>query len=426
MGNIDRHLEDCIVESLKAFPVVYIAGPRQSGKTTLVQRIAATRHKARYITFDDIQMRSAAQRDPDAFLRSLDGATVLDEIQLAPELYRPLKIIVDENRAHADAGRGKFLLTGSASIMALPNLSDALVGRMALHTLLPLSTNEVQNTANNFIEQAFLNEWKFAQLPNENITAMMIQASFPELLTLKNHSLRYEWCNSYINTILQRDIRALMEVEKLEALPDMLRLLASRTGGLLNESSLSDDIQINHLTCKKYRLLLEGLFLTRTVPAWSNNLGKRLIKAPKVYINDINIIAYLLNIDLNDLPHQNPKLFGHILENFVAVELSKQLTFSETHATLYHYRTSSKQEVDFILEGPQNHVVGIEVKSNSKVSARDFRHLEVLKIDLGKKFLRGFVMYNGNDIVPFGENMWAIPVATLWQSLDLNASTIRH
>lgn len=415
MKIIDRLIEDRVVQSLEASPVVYIAGPRQSGKKTLAQHIASTRHKATYITFDDLQIRSAAQRDPDAFLRSLAGPTVLDEIQLAPELYRPLKIIVDENRGLNDGGRGQFLLTGSASIMALPKLSDALVGRMALHTLLPLSAGEIQhNDKDSFIDNVFLKEWKFEQKTTDNIIHMMTRASFPELLTLKNHALHYEWCNGYINTILQRDVRALMEVEKLGALPDMLRLLASRAGGLLNEATLSNDIEINHITVKKYRLLLEGLFLTLTIPAWSHNLGKRLIKAPKVYINDMNLMSYLLNTDLNDLPQENPLLFGHALENFVAVELAKQITFSKTRSMLYHYRTSSNQEIDFILEGPQNHVVGIEVKANSKVSARDFKHLDALKNDLGTKFHRGFVLYQGNDITPFGADMWAIPITALW------------
>ena len=334
---------------------------------------------------------------------------------MVPELFRPLKIIVDENRNQKDGGRGRFLLTGSASVMALPQLSDALVGRMALHTLYPLSAMEVQNkTQHSFIDNAFLKDWKVEKVTKENVIQMMNSASFPELLTLKNNSLCYEWCNNYINTILQRDVRVLMEVEKLGALPDLLRLLASQTGGLLNEASLSSDIGINTITAKKYRSLLEGLFLTLTIRAWSKNLGKRLIKSPKVYIGDLNLMAYLLNVDLSDLPRINPKLFGRALENFVAVELTKQLTFSKTHAALYHYRTTSKQEIDFILEGPQNDVVGIEVKANSKVEAMDFRHLEGLKNDLGKKFRRGFVLYQGNDILPFGKDMWAMPVSMLW------------
>jgi len=125
----------------------------------------------------------------------------------------------------------------------------------------------------------------------------------------------------------------------------------------------------------------------------------------------------LLNINLQYLPQINPMLFGQVLENFVAIELTKQLTYSDTHARLYHYRTASGQEVDFILEGIQNHIVGIEVKARSQVSPKDFQHLETLKQEIGEKFRRGFVFYSGTDIVPFGENMWAIPFSALWLSV---------
>jgi hypothetical protein len=415
MKSISRSITNHVIEALQAFPVVYIAGPRQSGKTTLVQHIAATEHKAQYLTFDDLQIRSAAQRDPEAFLRSIEGPVVLDEIQMVPELFRPLKMIVDENRGVKGGGRGKFLLTGSASVMALPKLSDALVGRMSLHTLLPLSAQELQgDSAYNFIDRVFTQQWKFGQLPKGNTIKMMLEASFPELLSLKNQTLCYEWCNGYINTILQRDVRVLMEVEKLNTLPDVLHFLATRTGGLLNDAVLSRGINLNHITTKRYRALLESLFLTFTVPAWSNNLGKRLIKAPKVYINDLNLLAYLLNVNLLELPQKNQMLFGQVLENFVGIELSKQLTFSNIRAKLYHYRSTSGQEIDFVLEGPGSRVVGIEVKARSKVNAKDFHHLEAFSEELGEKFHCGLVLYQGVDIVPFGKKLWAVPLSALW------------
>ena len=415
---ISRFLKNAIVQSLESFPAVYIAGSRQCGKTTLARSIAATRSKMAYVTFDDIQMRLAAQQDPNAFLRAFEESVVLDEVQLVPELFRPLKMLIDENRHKSHNGRGKFLLTGSANIMSLPQLSDALVGRMALHTLMPFSVAETcQSGQTNFIDDAFSKDWKLKQLPKVNLIQIMVKASFPELFALKQHALQYKWCNGYINTLMQRDIRALMEVEKIAMLPNLLRLLAARTSGLLNEAGLARDASLNHLTIKRYRLLLESLFLTLSIPAWSSNLGKRLIKASKVYISDLNILAYLLNINLQDLPQINPMLFGQVLENFVAIELTKQLTYSDIHARLYHYRTASGQEVDFILEGIQNHIVGIEVKARSQVSPKDFQHLETLKQEIGEKFRRGFVFYSGTDIVPFGENMWAIPFSALWLSV---------
>ncbi len=416
MKEIRRLAEDRIIKSLQSFPVVYIAGPRQSGKTTLVQNIARTRHKADYITFDDLQTRSAAQKDPETFIRSFNGPVVLDEIQMVPELFRVLKIVVDENRKRKDAGKGRFLLTGSANVMALPKLSDALVGRIALHYLLPFSAQEISKSiSTSFIDRAFCEDLSYAGRKEESLTEVMRRASFPELLNFSDPSVCYEWCNGYMNTILQRDVRLLLEIEKIAALPDLLRLMASRTGGLLNEASLTRDCELNHITLKKYRILLENLFLTLSIPAWSMNPGKRLVKSPKIYISDLNLLAYLNNIDMSNLPGLDRKLFGSFLENFVAAELTKQLTFSKIRARLYHYRTASGQEVDFILEGPENTVAAIEVKSAAKVTAHDFRHLEALRNDIGNKFKRGFVLYQGSRIVPFGSDLWAIPFSSLWQ-----------
>lgn len=413
---IKRLLEHRIVHSLNNFPAVYLAGPRQSGKTTLAERIAATTHPADYVTFDNLQLRSAAQNDPEAFLRGFKGPVVLDEIQMVPEIFRPLKIIIDENRHRSDGGCGQFLLTGSASVMALPRLSDALVGRMALHTLLPFSACEVvENTDADFIEKAFSKEWFFEKRTPKDLTKMLFNASFPELLSLHDATAqtRYEWCNGYLNTVLQRDVRSLLEVDKLTMLPDLLHLLGSRTGGVLNEASLSRILELNQLTVKKYRLLLENLFLTLSIPAWSTNLGKRLVKSPKVYLNDLNILAYLLNVEISELKQKNPILFGQLLENFVAIELNKQITFSNKRVRLYHYRTNTGQEIDFLLEGSEG-VVAIEVKANSSVSPKDFRHIESLQKDLGDRFHRGFVIYQGSDIVPFGERLFSLPLDALW------------
>ena len=415
MQKLNRYIENKIVKSLKAFPVVYIAGPRQSGKTTLVRHIAETKHKAHYMTFDDLQTRSAAKNDPMAFLKGLKGNVVIDEVQMAPEIFRPLKIIVDKNREAKNKGRGRFLLTGSSNIMALPKLSSALVGRMILHTLYPFSASEISETPSHLIKKMFSRDWAFKNQKSMDIINILKGSSYPELFNLNNHEVNHEWCNSYLNTILQRDVRMLLEADKISSLPDMLHLFGTRTGGLLNEASISRNIDLNHLTIKKYRVLLENLFLILSIPAWSHNLGKRLIKAPKIYLADINLLSYLLNTDIADLPKINPRLFGSVLENFVAVELSKQLTFSDIRARLYYYRTSSGQEVDFILEGPENKICAVEVKAASALTHRDFRHLKKLQADLGQKMRNGFIIYTGDQITAFGDRLYAIPLSTLWR-----------
>ena len=411
MKEIPRLIEDRIVRSLRAFPVIYIAGPRQAGKTTLVKRIASSRHSAEYITFDDIQLRSAAIEDPEAFLKSLEGPTIIDEVQMVPEIFRPLKMLVDENRKS-----GRFLLTGSASIMALPQLSDALVGRMVLHTLQPFSAGELQKKSlKSFIDHIFGSgrPFKLKKYKTDN-RKIFFSSSFPELAKLNNDDLKHEWCNGYIDTILQRDVRSLLDINKISGIPDMLRLLAARTGGLLNEAELSRTTKLNHITAKKYRLLLESLFLTLSIPAWSSHKGKRLIKSPKIYLNDLNLLSYLLNLNSKNLSAKNPLLWGQFLENFVAVELNKQLTFSRNRAGLYHYRTSTGREIDFLLEGPEGKIVALEIKATQKVSAKDFSHIKALQKDFNKNFHCGLVLYQGKTVLPFGRNLFALPLDALW------------
>ena len=415
MQYVERFVEEKIVNSLKAFPAVYIAGPRQSGKTTLVKRICTSRHPAGYYTFDDLQYRSAAEHDPEAFLRGLKGNVVLDEIQLVPSIFRPLKIIVDENRQSENGGRGKFTLTGSANVMALPQLSDALAGRMSVHNLLPLSATELYTTREaNFIDRAFSDNLNFNTDDEYDLNHVLRNASFPELLTLEDVLIRREWCNSYLQTVLLRDIYSLLEVQKIASLPDMLTLFATRTGGLLNEASLSRDLGLNHLTTKKYRILLESLFLTLPVPAWKGNFGKRLVKTPKVYLSDINLLFHLLPLEQNVIQSIDRMQVGKIIENFVAIELAKQLTFSTTPARLYHYRTSSQQEVDFVLELHNSQIIGIEVKSTSRISSKDFRNLQTMENDIGEKFKYGFVVNPGNKVVQFGSRLYSLPLASLW------------
>ena len=415
MKQVKRLIEEKIIKSLNAFPVVYIAGPRQSGKTTFVKHLAQTKYKADYITFDDISLRLSASANPELFLRSFKNPVVIDEVQMVPEIFRFLKIMVDEARSTGSGGRGKFLLTGSASVMALPRLSDALVGRMALHKLLPFSACETLNNKD-FISFIFQEEVSFSHrsytLPK--LGDVFKQSSFPEIATLSSNQLQYEWCNGYLNTLLQRDVRMIMKIEKMTSLPNMLRLLSTRTSSLLNITNLCRDTGLNHITVKKYQGLLESLFLTFSIPAWSTNLGKRLIKTQKVYLSDLSLLAYLLNTNLQDFNSPSHHLSGQVFENFIAIELSKQLTFSNARAKLYHYRTASKQEVDFLLEGENQKVVAIEVKSKDNISKNDFRHIQALQNEISRNFHLGLIVYRGKNAIPFGKRLWAIPFNLLF------------
>ena len=413
---IPRRLATHVLDALEDFPVVYVNGPRQAGKSTLVQSLAADRWPAEYVTFDDASMLGAADASPETFLRAYDKNLVLDEAQMAPGIFRALKILVDDARLNnASTANGRFLLTGSANVLALPGLSDAMVGRMSIHTLYPLAAVEVTKSSNSFLSTLMSNNFYPGKADSEiRVTEIIRQAGFPELIG-KNAKASERWFESYITTILQRDVRQIAQIEKLGVLPNLLRILASRAGGLINEADIARSIGQNAVTAKNYRVLLQMLFLTFDVKPWFRNIGKRLVKSPKGYLVDTSLLCHLQQIDLEKTASSDPHIFGHIIENFVATELLKQLSFSDLRAELFHFRTSDGKEVDFVVEQPNGLLAGIEVKGRDAVSNKDFNGLRVLQQQTGRDFVCGIILYRGNKYIPFGDQLWAVPLSALWE-----------
>ena len=212
--------------------------------------------------------------------------------------------------------------------------------------------------------------------------------------------------DSYITTILQRDVRDLSNIEKLAAVPRLLTLLASRICALLNCADTARALSMSQMTLRRYLALLEATFLIVLLPAWSSNLGKRLIKSPKLLLGDTGLLGHALGLDRERLNRERT-LLGHVLENFVAMELTKQLGWSQSRSKLFHFRTAAGTEVDFVLENPAGQLVGIEVKSAKTIQAKDFRGLKALADLTGDRFQGGFVLNTGSTIVPFAKNLHA-------------------
>jgi predicted AAA+ superfamily ATPase len=206
----------------------------------------------------------------------------------------------------------------------------------------------------------------------------------------------------------------LANIEKITEIPRLLALLASRLAELLNYTDLSRSLAIPLSTLKRYFALLEATFLVRLLPAWFANIGKRLTKSPKLLISDTGLVAYLLGLNLQGLQNNRERL-GHLLENFVAMELIKQMGWATTRVRAYHFRTESGQEVDLILEDAAGRIVGIEVKAAVSLDAHDLRGLKALAELSGDRFIRGIVFYLGNVVVPFGKNLWAVPLSMAWR-----------
>jgi predicted AAA+ superfamily ATPase len=408
---LTRNITANLLAALADSPVVLLNGARQTGKSTLVKTIAAKEHPARYLTLDDVSVLSAIRHDPQGFLAGLDGPVIVDEVQRAPELFVSIKAEVDRNRQP-----GRYLLTGSANVLLLPKLSESLAGRMEILSLWPLSQGELEGVREGFVDALFADKLPSIQPSAEDRAALLeriIRGGYPEVVSRANEARRRAWFGSYLTTILQRDVRDLANIEGLTDLPRLLSLLATRSAGLINFAELSRTSTIAQSTLKRYMGLLETTFLVQHLPAWSGNLGKRLVKAAKLTLNDTGLMAHLLGTTGERMVSEG--LIGPLLENFVAMELRKQITWSELQPQMFHWRTQTGQEVDILLEDARGRIVGIEVKASATVGSQDFKGLKALAEAIGDRFLRGIVLHTGRESIPFGSSLYAMPVDALWR-----------
>ena len=406
MNMIHRALSMQLLAALTDSPVVFVNGARQTGKSTLVQWIAGDKHPARYLTLDDAAVLTAAGRDPAAFLDGLDGPVVIDEVQLAPDLFRAVKLEVDRDRTP-----GRFLLTGSANVLLLPHLSESLAGRMEILTLWPFSAGELEGTHESFIDDVFSPAGPAVPQRSKADTRAalferILTGGYPEVTQRPSPDRRRAWFGSYLTTILQRDIRQMADIEGLMLLPRVLALLAAQCGGVINVASLSRDTGISQPTLKRYLTLLEAAFLVQPLRAWSGNTSKRLTRKPKVFLNDTGLMAYLLGIDSVDAMDRTT-LGGALLESFVAQELRKQIGPSRTRPEMFYYRTTTGREVDFVLEDRRGQLVGIEVKAAATIRPRDLTGMTDFSQAVGKRFARGIILYTGHQSVAFAANLHA-------------------
>lgn len=408
-----RHITDSLLDALADTPAVLVNGARQTGKSTLVQSPELEDQNRQYLTFDDPGILAAAKLDPNGFVAGLNAPVTLDEVQHVPELFPVIKAAVDRNRQP-----GRFLLTGSADAMLLPKLSESLAGRMEALTLWPFSQGEMHGVRESFVDKLFSPKpvgWsgKSAMVRRDELLATVLAGGYPPAVARQRVVRRDAWFQSYVVTMLQRDIRDLANIADVTAVPRLLAVVAARAGGLLNFADLSRTVALPQTTLKRYFALLESTFLVQLLRPWATNLGKRVIQTPKVYLNDTGLLAHLLGITIDRLKAEG-NLAGGILENFVLMELRKQSTWSSTQPELFYWRTASGQEVDVVLEDRAGRLTGVEVKAAATLGANDVRGLQALASEAGKKWVRGVVLYTGNEVVPFSSNLHGVPITQLW------------
>lgn len=403
-----RFIEPRVRDAMADTRVVLIAGPRQSGKTTLAEKLA--NDAMPFLTLDDLTTLDVVRADPVGFIRGLDRA-VIDEVQRAPEILLAIKRSVD-----TDKRPGRFLLTGSANLMTLPQVADSLAGRMEIAELLPLSQSELRRTPCDFLQRVL--QGKAPTVGEPIVGAQLVQrvlaGGYAEALQRGSPSRRQKWFLDYTKAIIERDVRDIAQIEHARQMPKLLLVLAQHSGQLVNYSGIGAPLGISHVTTQKYSAVFEQLYLTRTLQPWHTNELKRLVKTPKLHFLDSGLLMALRNISATRIEADRPA-FGALLETFVLAELLKLASWSEERLEFFHFRDRYDNEVDIVIEDSHGHVVGVEVKAAATVTTADFSGLRKLAEACGKRFILGLVLYDHHTVVPFGERLFATPISALWK-----------
>jgi predicted AAA+ superfamily ATPase len=407
---IERHVRPAVVEALAEARAVCLLGARQTGKSTLVRAIADCEHPAEYLTLDDEATRLSAQEDPTGFIAGVSGSTVIDEVQRAPDLMLAIKERLDTNNR-----RGQFLLAGSANILTLPTIADALPGRVDYVRLWPFSQGELAGRRETFVDRLFGGEalrTDDAEVGRGAYAERIVAGGFPDAQNRSPRG-RARFFTSYVSTILGRDLRDIASVRDTDGIERLLRILATRSAALVSSRGISGELGIDHKTVAAHTRILEDLFLVWRLQPWHVNLGSRLVKTPKIYMTDTGLLTHLINVNAEGIV-RGTAIAGPIFETFAAMELARQCEWAESPASLYHYRDNQKREVDVILELGSGEVAGVEIKTAASVQPKDLAGLRYLREKLGERFKTGVVLYTGKRTLSFGDRLTAVPLRELW------------
>jgi len=409
MKPFPRPLAASLKAALRDTPVACLLGPRQSGKTTLARTLAP---RYAYVSFDDEATLAFARSDPTGFVAALPARAILDEIQRVPELLRAIKLAVDRDRQP-----GRFVLTGSANLLLLPNLGDSLAGRMEIVQLHPLTASEQARAPGRFLAALLGGRLKPAiatAAPSAPLTLAerIVAGGFPEAVARSPTRAR-SWHREYLRMLLERDVQDVARVRDTAAVGRLLEMLALRTAELLNVSGLANELGLRRETVEHYLAVCERLYLVRRLPPWHRNQASRLIKSPKVHLLDSGLAATLTGLTAPDWNTQRSR-FGHLLETFVVQQLVAQAGWTDPDLRFWHYRDKDQVEVDLVItRGRQTW--GVEVKSAVTATPADGQGLRRLAEQCGADYQGGVLLYAGDNAFPLdGRRNLAMPLTRLW------------
>lgn len=310
-----------------------------------------------------------------------------------------------------------MILTGSANVLLLPKLSDSLAGRMEIIRLHPLSQAEIARKKPVFLDRLFGDGFKTTQTRplGSELIERVLAGGFPPALERRSAARRVAWHVSYLDSIIQRDVRDTTRIAALDALPKLLEAAAAKTATLFNATELSAPFALSRTTIRDYLALLERVFLIERLPPWHSNRLSRLVKTPKLHFGDTGLAASLLGSSPESLKQDRAE-FGHLLETFVFQELNCQASWRERPIRFHHFRDRDAVEVDIVLEQGTHAVAGIEVRAGATITGGSFAGLRKLAQATGRRFARGVVLYDGEQTLPFGERLQAVPIRKLWEN----------
>jgi len=418
--NYHRWQEQNIIQALDHRRVILLAGARQCGKTTLAKQLSKTLTKIKkkpspiYYTLDDSTLLDAALLDPHGFVTHDQQLMIIDEVQRAPRLLQAIKMDVDITK-----NPGRFLLTGSANIQSLPSVNESLAGRVRKIDLKPLAQGEIVGSKPDFLRNAF--KQKFSKSPSkytkDDYLELAFKGGYPEAIEQKNLRERKRWHNDYIDTILERDLQDIAQIRRKDSIRKLVVVLAAWSSKYIDITGIGQELSVTRPTLETYINALEALFLIDRIRPWQTSDYDRISKQEKMFMVDTGLMTSLLSWAPEKV-RLDGALNGKLIESYVYTQLIAILTSDDNEYDLYHYRDREKREVDFIIQHENGDILGIEVKAGSAVNADSFKHLRWFKermADKVEKKFTGIVLYTGEHSIPFGKNMWAVPISALWQ-----------